>query len=370
MKKSMKVLYICFADFSRADSGSSVRPQKMYKAFLERGHEVKLLCGSDGNDCRKERKKNVAEINSWLNSEKPDICYIESPTGAIMLDCDIRLIKRIHRMGIPIGYFMRDFHSKFPEIFPRRKGFVNSLKDLYLDIRQKKTFAVLNNVDIVYLPCDETKVLFDYPDMRALPPAGENHWIDKRKFRYTAIYVGGISQHYSLGELLDAYTVLNENEEKYRLILCARKNEWESFEHPHKNASWLEVHHASGEALAALYSSADIGLLIPKAGSAYNDVTLSVKIFEYMSYGLPIVAAHCVAMDNVINKYSIGITTKSAPHEFANAIKKMFDDKMKYDAFRANEKTALLNENLWVHRVDAIIDDLSKKAGRPLYYDV
>ena len=370
MKNTMKVLYICFADFNRVDSGSSVRPQKMYKAFLDRGHEIKLLCGSDGNDCREERKKNVAEINAWLNSEKPDICYIESPTGAIMLDCDIRLIKRIHRMGVPIGYFMRDFHSKFPEIFPRRKGFVNSLKDLYLDIRQEKTFALLNNVDIVYLPCDETKALFEYPDMRALPPAGENHWIDKSGGGCTGIYVGGISQHYSLGELLDAYAILCENGEKYRLILCARENEWESFEHSHKNAEWLEIHHASGEELADLYSKADIGLLIPKAGSAYNDVTLSVKIFEYMSYGLPIVAAHCVAMDNVINKYSVGITTNNAPRDFADAIKKMFDDKISYDSFRANEKTALLNGNLWVHRVDTIIDDLSKKARRPLYYDV
>lgn len=357
----MKVLFICFADFNRADSGSSVRPQKMYRAFVERGHEVKLLCGSDGNDCRAERKKSVAEINAWLDKERPDICYIESPTGAIMLDCDIRLIKRLHRMGVPIGYFIRDFHSKFPEIFPRRKGVINSLKDIYLAIRQKKTDRVLRCVDVIYLPCNETKVLFDYNDMRTLSPAGENHWIDNKVFCNTAIYVGGISQQYSLGELLDAYAILNKREDRYKLILCVRKNEWENFEHCNKDASWLNVYHLQGSELAALYNEADVGMLIPKAGSAYNDVTLSVKIYEYMSYGLPIVAAHCIAMDNVINRYKIGITTDSAPDEFAEAISKVFCDLRQYQEYRNNEKRALLNENLWVHRVDKIVKDLSEK---------
>ncbi len=360
----MKVLFICFADFGRADSGSSVRPQKMYRAFVEAGHEVKLLCGSDGNDCRAERRKSVAEINRWLDTERPDICYIESPVGQIMLDDDIRLIKRLHRMGIPTGYFIRDFHNKFPDEFPRRTGFVNTLKDIYLDIRQIKTDNVLRYVDIVYLPCDEAKALFNYRDMRALPPAGENNLRSEKQLGRTGIYVGGISQQYGLDALLDAYDGINWRSDNYRLILCVRENEWKKFKHTRKNAPWLEVVHASGEQLKPLYNRADVGFLIPKEGSAYNDFALSVKIYEYMGYALPVVAAGCAAMDRVINKYNIGITTEGTGEGFAKAIKEIFADEARYKLFYDNCRKALLGESLWTHRVEQVVKELSEYRNR------
>ena len=357
----MKVLFICFVDFGRADSGSSVRPQKMYRAFVEAGHEVKLLCGSDGNDCRAERRKSVAEINRWLDSERPDICYIESPVGQIMLDEDIRLIKRLHRMGIPTGYFMRDFHSKFPEVFPRRTGFINSLKDIYLDIRQFKTDSALKYVDIVYLPCDEAKALFNYRDMRALPPAGENNLPRENHFTKTGIYVGGISQQFWLDALLVAYVGINKKTNNYKLILCVRENEWKKFKHPQKNAPWLEIVHASGKQLKLLYNRADVGFLIPKEDSAYNNFALSVKIYEYMGYALPIVAAKCVAMDRVINRYNIGITTEGTSEGFTKAIMQIYADETKYRQLCDNCRVALLGNNLWTHRVGQVVDDLYKK---------
>lgn len=357
----MKVLFICFADFNRADSGSSVRPQKMYRAFVERGHEVKLLCGSDGNDCRAERKKSVAEINAWLDKERPDICYIESPTGAIMLDCDIRLIKRLHRMGVPTGYFIRDYYRKFPELFPRRKGFINSLKEFYLDYRQIKTDCALNYIDVIYLSSEQGKTLFPYKDMRLLPPAGENLLPDRKDLNKKGIYVGGVSDVYGFDILLDAYNIINGDGNDYKLIVVTRKNEWDALEHPCKTAPWVELHHVSGEALKPLYDECSVALA-PKRSNAYNKIAVSIKIFEYMSYGLPMVVADEQAMDEIIERYDLGIVARNNPQGFAQAIQRMFDDEKQYQTYKENGKNALLNENLWVHRVNKIVEDLSEKA--------
>ena len=44
----MLILYITYIDFGDAASGSGVRPQRMYRAMLEEGHQVKLLSGIRG----------------------------------------------------------------------------------------------------------------------------------------------------------------------------------------------------------------------------------------------------------------------------------------------------------------------------------
>ena len=63
----MKLLYITYIDFTEnPKSGSAVRPQKMYKAFLEHGVDVKLLECQQNK--RKQRKEKVKEILHWLDS--------------------------------------------------------------------------------------------------------------------------------------------------------------------------------------------------------------------------------------------------------------------------------------------------------------
>ena len=51
------ILYITFVDFNEQKSGSSVRPKKMYDAFIRLGIKIKLL---EGQQNRKyERWKRV-----------------------------------------------------------------------------------------------------------------------------------------------------------------------------------------------------------------------------------------------------------------------------------------------------------------------
>lgn len=62
----MLILYITYVDINSGTSGSSVRPQKMYRALLDAGHEVKLLSGAQQRWGRKARTEAVQEIRRWL----------------------------------------------------------------------------------------------------------------------------------------------------------------------------------------------------------------------------------------------------------------------------------------------------------------
>lgn len=355
--QNKSMVYISYVDIDNAVSGSKVRPKQMLKWFRAKGVEVQELVGEQ---TKKNRRSQVKKLLHELHEKKPDFCYIESPTYPIMRHCDRKLIKQIHDMGIPVAYFYRDFYRKFPLYF-NKKGFYRKIKDLGLDFLQWRTDRVLRFCDIVYFPSEECKELFSYKDMRVLPPAGENHLPEeKRNYNYTCIYVGGIIGHYDGKLLLDSFGELVKRDDRYKLILVCRPEEWAVFDHPYKQEKWLEVHHTSGEGLLELYNRALVALvaLVAHTKNPYNKYSIPVKTFEYMSYGLPIVSVNNQALSRFIESEGVGVVVEPNASSFADGIQKITASQKQYSEYAGKVRKALLTRNLWSHRVDAVMKDL------------
>lgn len=355
----MLVLYINYVDMETYVSGSSVRPQKIYEAMIQLGYTVKMLFGSQNRDECQKRKERICEINKWLDDNKPDFCYIESPVYPIMLRQDRDLIRRICKSGIPTGYFYRDFYRKFPDLLPNRNGVSGFIKDTYLDYLQKKTDVLLKNCSIVYFPSELCFSLFDYKTMKALPPAGEiinSNDICNYDLK-TIVYVGGVSELYGFRNLIEAFDLLNKKGNLYKLLVVCRKNEWEQVSSSLKQRVWLTVFHLSGKELASVYKKAAAGI-ITKPQNKYNNMAVSVKLFEYISYGVPIISTHSDATDRIINEFNIGITVNDTPEAIANGVLKLLADDEAIKYYRNNTKIALQNNCQWIHRVKQVEKDL------------
>lgn len=362
MSENQKVLYIMYGELDRANSGSGVRPAAMYRAFLERGWDVYLLSGYCGRGEGKQRRAEVRKAETWLRKNRPAFCYIESSTYPIMYHCDYALIRLLRRKGIPTAYFYRDCYRRFPNLFPRRKGFINQLKEAYLDFLQWQTDRVLRNVDIVYFPSEGGFQYFYYRRMKTLPPAGQVTEVSPDDDfppagPRTSIYVGGIINHYDGALLLKAFSVLNKDGVQYPLILVCRREEFEKGFPDLDIHPWLEVHHVSGKELEPLYARASLGLL---AGvqNEYMKIAVPVKLFEYASYGLPVLFTEDEIMKKLIDENALG---RTAPHDaqaFAAAVKAMLDDPETLRRYRQSALKNLREKHLWVHRVDQIAADL------------
>ena len=351
----MLILYITYVDMSGGSSGSGVRPQKMYRAFLDEGHEVKLLSGTQQRWDREARTAAVKEVSRWLDENRPDLCYIESPSNPILFRCDIALIRKLQRQKIPTGFFYRDYFYKFPELFAPRRGFVGRTKDLYLRLLRGRMERVMRKCSVVYFPSEEAASLFAYPVSRLLPPGGENRLDGCAPQNDTAIYVGGLTGTYNGGRILDTFCALNKEEIRQRLILVCRESEWNALKHPAKNAPWLEVHHASGEELVPLYRRAGYAIAMYD-GQAYANLAVSVKLYEYLSYGLPILVSGSAAMERIVRETGAGICSALSVPELAGAVEELTENRSIY-AQRA--AAALLGGNLWTDRVKQIVRDLT-----------
>lgn len=364
---SKRALYVVHGYPERIHIAPGVRQSSFYKAFRQRGWDVFLVSGFIGRGEGPQRRREIDRAIAWMREGRPDFCYIESSSDPILHNCDYDLIRLLRRAGVPTAYFYRDCYRRFPKFYPRRRGFVNGLKEAWLDILQWRTDRVLRNVDVVYFPSEGAFPYFSFRDMRTLPPAGELAGVSPEdafppEGPRTSIYVGAVSKQYGTGMLLDAFALLNRDGVRYPLILVCREGEFENAFPGYTIPAWLELRHASGRELEPLYARAGLALhVLPR--NAYTDMAVGVKLFQYVSYGLPLLFSESTAMKKLIDENGFG---RTAPHDaaaFAAAAKALLDDTEALRAYRRRGLESLAEKHLWVHRVDQVAADLLGKNG-------
>lgn len=354
---SKKVLYITFIDFeAESGTGSSVRPKRMYDAFIELGYEVKLLSGAMNN--RKARQDGVKQIMDYLKYDRPDFCYIEPATGPMFFSCDRKLIKKIKQLDIPIAYFYRDIYWKFDMAkFANTYNIVTKVKSVIIRCMQKREFSMLKRcVTRFYLPSDSMIKYMDLDNATSLPP-GCVEVCERREAgeKFRGIYVGGATERYGIGLLIDSWLKIPYDAE---LIIVCPEEQWldwcEKFPQYTKLPTNISVHHLSeGEKLNELYQQCNFAL-IPILKTKYNDMVIPIKLYEYVSRDLPIVVTNCDEMERIIEKYNIGNVACDNIDSYSEAIvdiiQKLEKDVLHFQSNICNMKKC----NMWTDRVKLV----------------
>jgi glycosyltransferase involved in cell wall biosynthesis len=351
----LKVLYITFIDFRESKSGSSVRPQRMYHAFKKLGYEVMLVSGNDmyhsGNE---ERKASIEDAFRWLQTNHPDYCYVENGTSPVKLSANWKLLSYIHKREIPIGYFYRDFYHKFPVSIGH--GWIKDCFYRILYARDERN--IRRNADIMYLPSKQCFSFFKHKKKRALPPGIELpkslHYDENYD---TCVYVGGVSESYGTFMLIEAFRIVNQEyntEKMIHLKLVCRRSDVELFDKEYVESlykmKWLELIHAEGNDLKAIFKKADVGL-IPILKGFYSRQAIPIKISDYISNGLPIISTPLEAeIDFFGESKACLFSADDTAEEFAKTIREFYSNK---ETRAACQKSIFefAEQNTWEKRV-------------------
>ena len=355
----LKVLYITFTDFGELSSGSSVRPFRMYNALVNLGHEVKLLEGQQNR--RKERQAKVKEILDWLDNNKPDICYVEPPSGPFFNQIDLSLLKKVYKMGVPIGLFYRDFYWKFSKW--AWKGTPLWKQTILKMMHRRDLVAFRKYCDVVYFPSQECIKILESVNFRrvgVLPPGCNEPRGEVKLGAREIFYAGGVREADGIDDLLIALDRINKNGFRVKFNLITKKEELVHLKNSELlKSDWIEIIEASGEALEPIYARCDLGVL-PKKRHFYMDMAISVKVLECMSHGLPMISTDCPAMARFIQQNESGLICKEGADSIENAILEYYTNEELYHALLENVKKAALN-NTWEKRVEQVISDLLNK---------
>lgn len=349
----MKVLLITFIDYKVLTSGSSVRPHMMCKAFEELGYEVKLLEGQQNK--RKERKKRVKEIIRWLDFNRPDFCYIEPPTGPFFNRIDHLVIKKLFRMGVPIGLFYRDAHWRFPNLFPQLWW-----KQIILSAMHRHDLRLFEKYcDYIYFPSASFGQIFaDYKfkNTKILPPGGGNQPYFTNNFSKTHfLYAGGTSESYGGLKLLEVFEKLNLHANKYRLTFIS--NSKEGIDNKFYHYPWLKIVHSfDRELIAELYSDI-MYAIIPFEKTEYMDLALPIKLYEYLGFGVPVISTNCDEITNLLLNTDTGIICETDVEAIKVAIEKSTKSESEYLKHKRNAML-FAKKNRWLDRALEVTSDL------------
>lgn len=360
------IIYYPFP-FRELTSGSSVRPVKILEAFKlyaeENNIELIVIYGS-----QKERERKLDSLYKKENPGNILFCYIENVNIPIWLSdkdhipkrpfIDLNFLKFLKKNSIPTGIFYRDIYWKFEHLFKMKKGIKQIMGFLFkLELDMFKKYS-----DIIFLPSLYMNDYVSADKVMALPPGGQNSIENENTKEVkipTAFYVGGISPRYGVYDMLEAFKLLNEHSLQMELIFVCREKEAEVYSHllsPYIQYKWLNMHHVHGEELQQLYPKADFGI-VPIKKEEYNDFAVSVKLFEYMSHGLPILSTNSKAHKDIIDQNNIGLVVEDNSVAIKEGLEKMLDPEIR-KMYKENTKEKLLSKHLWYHRAETVVKSL------------
>jgi len=351
-------------------SGSQVHISQMLKAFRQLGYQIEMVTGY-----ARERAATFKRLQREATmGRRFDFLYAWSPTMPTLLSrrnfyrpfLDLRLFAWCRAQAIPVGLFYGDVHWRFPHyksaapwlwrtvaipfywydwlsyrwlvdrLFLPSLQMLNALPTGW---RRRRVSALAPGCNIVPLPPRSPKAPDELLEL---------------------FYVGGVTP--PLYDLKPMFDVLKDLDHVH-LTVCCRQEEWE------KNASYysplhgdhIRIVHAHGEELRRYYAAADLFGLFWQP-NPYLNVTMPVKVFESIGYGVPIATTRGTEVARFVEREQVGWVVASADEFCELLVRLQADGRILADMRR---RVAVVRErNTWEARAQMIADILQATRER------
>jgi glycosyltransferase involved in cell wall biosynthesis len=136
----------------------------------------------------------------------------------------------------------------------------------------------------------------------------------------------------------------------------------EGQEPPGPRPDWVRIRRAEGHAIHALLPDV-LATVIPRPRSPYNDLALPIKLFDYLSYGRPILATACVEQARVVLEADCGVVVSDDPAGIATGIRRLGEAAPAELDRWSSHAAAAAGRNSWGSRADQIVAFLTTPRG-------
>jgi glycosyltransferase involved in cell wall biosynthesis len=174
----------------------------------------------------------------------------------------------------------------------------------------------------------------------------------------TAIYIGGITKLRGIAEMVDAIEVVN-NHKSITLTLAGKFSPESLEEDMQSKSGWKYVDHAgwlNRDEVKNYLGNAFAGLVLLHPEPRYT-VSYPIKLFEYMSAGIPVIASNFPLWEQIVNESKCGICVDPLNIEqIAEAILSIHTNPQAAKEFGENGRKAILNKYNWEKEAEKLVN--------------
>lgn len=328
------------------DRAPAVRIQAMAES-LARRVDLTAVIGTRADRARSYPAVMRRGLNRWQG------VYVES-ASSMMTVADWRFLRAVRRAGIPLAIYVRDYYQHFPDLYPPQSG-----RERLMAIGYRWTLAAYRRLaTTLFVPTAGLGELVAAGRAQLLPPAGRVLIAPPGSRRpRQVIYVGANGPHDGVDLAMAAMGRVIDRAPDARLVLVLRPGD-----EPSKPPAHVRVVHASGAALEPWLWSSAVGL-IPRRDTPYNRLALPVKLFDYLSHGLPVLTTHEAEAARLVVALGAGAAVPDAPAAYARALLDLFGHPERLAAMGQRALAAVAEEHNWDRRADTVLKALGLKPG-------
>ncbi len=336
-----KLLVLAPYSVLKMDNAPKVRAYNMYKALKA---EICTEFISGGTV-----RRAFQEINFLLRSKQVDYVYVEAMASKLNR-FDYYLLEVLKSKGALIFPFIRDLYWKHPETLE-----INDDVKRWFHVCETEMKWYLKNACALFFPSNAMAETIDFPNKDELPPGGDasrclQSDLPKNK---NIIFVGKISKKAGVETLLKAmrYVIMEQSDAHCTIVGSGNQTLIDKW----KLKNWVTFTKGIYWDMPRLMSEAYVATIPWVTYLEHNNLTMPLKLFDYLSFGRPVVVTDCKTMANFIQNNKVGIVTDDSPQEFAKGLLKILNNNRKAEKLGRNAISVVRNGHSWKDRAQELL---------------
>ena len=332
-------------DLTGLDRAPKVRIEMMTRALSGRIRTEQIVGG---------RFRRALAALRWLLGGGPrrvGAVYVESITTSSM-PTDLAFLLLMRLLGKPVGVYFRDAYQLYRDTYPRQ-----SRRQALSDWAWRITKPILARIaTVAFVQSDGLGVALHLRHPVLLPPGTDP---SSPNLGYgdelLVAYVGGAAWADGFGTLVDAMAIVRSRCPEARLVAVGAGP---AREVTATLPDYVELRKTGRDGLAAVLKDARC-CVIPRPITEYTNFVVPIKLWDYLSYGKPVVATEAIETARVIHAGNSGLTTPATPEGLAEGMLELLLDKGLARQLATNARAfACMPSSTWDARAVTVVESL------------
>lgn len=295
------------------------------------------------------------KINNFLNSNSIDRIHIH----------DIQIASSVFKANLKSLPVTLDLHENRPEIMKFYKHVNSFLGKLLISpkkwkIAEEKFSKAANNIIVVtnaaktelcnriglnknkitVFPNTVRKSFYTDFDL-------DNNLVEKYRDNFVLLYLGNTSKRRGISTVINSLKVLKTQIPEIKFIIVGSSSYDNELKYLSKINNVQNLISFEGwrneNSFQSYLSICDIGVS-PLESNIHHDTTYANKIFQYMSFGCPMICSNVIAQKEIVEKYEVGeLFSPGNSKEFTKKVISLYNNIDKINTYSLNSRSAIEN---------------------------